>query len=259
MKPIAIRRRATATGSITAATAPKGQHELVCRKAASLAATSTSCSTATRWREGKDFFSLGDAVHSPDHRLLAFSCDERGNELHRIRWRDLATRRTRRGRRREQRRNHRLDLRFPRLSLYARWTTTSAPSEVFLHRLGADPATDRLVLAETRSRLVRAPARRAVAPRCDRQGQRPRLRRNAGWSISTGRNSAARSSCRAAPGLRYDVEPGRDRLFMRTNADGAFDYKLVSTPLDAIDCGEWREEVPHRPGRMIFNATVFAD
>ena len=67
------------------------------------------------------------------------------------------------------------------------------------------------------------------------------------------------SSCRARPGLRYDVEPGRDRLFMRTNSDGAFDYKILSIPLDAIDGGDWREEVAHRPGRMIFNATVFAD
>jgi oligopeptidase B len=46
---------------------------------------------------------------------------------------------------------------------------------------------------------------------------------------------------------------------MRSNADGAFDYKIVSIALDQIDFGDWRVEAPHRPGRMIFNATVFAD
>jgi oligopeptidase B len=46
---------------------------------------------------------------------------------------------------------------------------------------------------------------------------------------------------------------------MRTNADGAADFKLLSAPLDALDSSEWREEAPHIPGRMIFNATVFAD
>jgi oligopeptidase B len=49
---------------------------------------------ADKLSEGKDFFDLGDAAHSPDHRLLAWSADEAGSELHTIRVRDLESGRT---------------------------------------------------------------------------------------------------------------------------------------------------------------------
>ena len=41
--------------------------------------------------EGRAFFDLGDAEHSPDHRLLAWSADTKGSEYYTIRVRDLAT------------------------------------------------------------------------------------------------------------------------------------------------------------------------
>ena len=34
-----------------------------------------------------------------------------------------------------------------------------------------------------------------------------------------------------APGLRYEVEHRGERLYIRTNADGAEDFKIVSAPL----------------------------
>jgi oligopeptidase B len=234
----------------------EGQHELICRAPAA-GGPEQILLDGDALAEGKDFFSLGDAVHSPDHRLLAFASDERGNELHRIYWRDLATGASSA----DVVENSDGTVVWTSDSsgfLYTRMDEDFRSSEVFLHRLGADPSTDRLVFAERNPtwfvHLRAARSRKmAIVKVSDHDcGEN--------WLIDLARPEApARIVLPRRAGLRYEVEPGRDRLFMRTNADGAFDYKLVSAPLDAFDSDEWREEVPHRPGRMIFNASVFAD
>ncbi len=235
---------------------PEGQHELICRKAAAGGPENILLDGDAR-AEGKEFFSLGDAVHSPDHRLLAFACDERGNELHRVYWRDLASGADGA----DAIENSDGTIVWTEDStgfLYTRMDDDFRSSEVFLHRLGADPSTDRLVFAEKDpSWFVHLRAARsrkmAIVKVSDHDCAE-------NWLIDLSLPEApARLVSARRAGLRYEVEPGHDRLFMRTNADGAFDYKLVSAPLDAFQSGEWREEVPHRPGRMIFNASVFAD
>jgi oligopeptidase B len=45
-------------------------------------------------------------------------------------------------------------------------------------------------------------------------------------------------------GLRYDVEHRGDRLFIRTNADGAEDFKTASAPLASPGRPFWIDEVP---------------
>ncbi|MGH6863763.1 MAG: S9 family peptidase, partial [Methylocella sp.] len=62
-----------------------------------------------------------------------------------------------------------------------------------------------------------------------------------------------------APGLRYDVEHRGDRLFIRTNADGAEDFKIMSAPLAAPARPLWIDEVPHRRGCMIIKLAVYPD
>lgn len=57
----------------------------------------------------------------------------------------------------------------------------------------------------------------------------------------------------------YEVEHWHDRFVIRTNADGAVDFKLMwaepSTPARA----QWRELIAHRPGRCIEGVLAFHD
>ena len=46
---------------------------------------------------------------------------------------------------------------------------------------------------------------------------------------------------------------------MRTNADGAEDFKIVWTPRDAPGREHWRDLVPHRPGIYLLSFVVLAD
>ena len=173
MKPTPTRRRATATGSITAAYRPDGQHELICRKAAAGGPENILLDGDAR-AEGKEFFSLGDALHSPDHRRLAFACDERGNELHRIYWRDLASGAD--GADVVENSDGAIVWTETRPAFSIReWTTTSVPRKFSCIASAPIPSTDRLVFAEKDPAWfvhLRAARSRNNA---DRQGQRSRL------------------------------------------------------------------------------------
>ena len=50
-----------------------------------------------------------------------------------------------------------------------------------------------------------------------------------------------------------------DRLFIRTNAGGARDFKIVIAPRDAPQEANWRDFVATRDGRFIADATLFKD
>jgi oligopeptidase B len=242
----------------------EGEHELACRRRAPDGQEEDQeeiLLDGDAEAEGKAYFSLGESRHSPDHRWLAWSCDDNGDELHTIRCRDLSAAEDG-GDVVENTDGSIVWTCDSRAFLYTRMDADFRTAEVYLHEVGADPASDRLIVAEKDPawfialRAARS-RRHAVITVSDHDCSEC-------WLVDLADPLApARKVLARRPGLRYDVEPGTDRLYMRTNADGAFDFKLISAPLDGFDrpgdATEWREEAPHRPGRMIFNATVFAD
>jgi len=54
-----------------------------------------------------------------------------------------------------------------------------------------------------------------------------------------------------APEHEYDVDEWNDDLVVRSNADGAFDFQLLTAPFDRPGRAHWRPLVPHVPGRVI--------
>src|SRR5690606_20482898 len=59
-------------------------------------------------------------------------------------------------------------------------------------------------------------------------------------------------------GLQYDLEEGGDVFFILTNADGAKDFKIVTAPVGSPGRENWRDLVPHEPGRLILSILAFA-
>lgn len=231
-----------------------GQHHLVCRKGGDdeiLLLDGDLCA------EGLDYFSLGETVHSPDHRFLAWSRDERGSELHKISWRDLATGAD--GADVVENADGTIVWACDSKSfLYTRLDDDFRTSAICLHRIGDDPADDRVLFEESDPALFvhlrgARSRRHAIVNLSDHDCSES-------WLIDLQNLEAPpKQILPRRPGLVYDVEPSLTRLFMRTNADGAFDFKILSIGLDELHSGDWREEAPHRPGKVIFNATVFAD
>ncbi len=60
-------------------------------------------------------------------------------------------------------------------------------------------------------------------------------------------------------GLQYDLEEGGDVFFILTNADGAKDFKIMTAPVADPTRANWKELVPHEPGRLILSLLAFKD
>ena len=59
-------------------------------------------------------------------------------------------------------------------------------------------------------------------------------------------------------GVRYDIDHWGDRFVLRTNADRALDYKLVTAAATDLSRTGWHDLVPHRPGRFITGFALYA-
>ena len=60
------------------------------------------------------------------------------------------------------------------------------------------------------------------------------------------------------PNIQYGVNDWGDRLLIRTNADGADDFKIMTAPASAPGRDNWRDLIPYKEGRQILSAIPFS-
>lgn len=199
------------------------------------------------------YFQLGRSQVSPDHKNLAWTADVNGSEFYRLSFRDIDA-------------GTDLDYHIEdvaslawadaRTLFYVRVDARHHPNKVFRHVLGSDPAEDVLVFTEEDTRY-------GVAVH--------RLRSGEFVALSTGMNDENEihviptDDPQAAPrvieprtrGLEYEVEQQGDSFLIRTNADEAFDFKVVRAPVSAPSRANWVDLIPHEPGRMIVSLAAY--
>lgn len=231
------------------------EHPLICRKPRSGKGGGKGRETvmldADALAEGKDFFDLADTAHSPDHRLLAWSADEAGSELHTIRVRDLAS-------------GEDLPDAVPDTTGDIVWAADSRsffyvgldadhrPSKVLRHRLGDPAAHDTLLHDEADAGMFvdideTQSGRFLLISISDHETSEIRLVDLTAQDVDP---------VVVAPrlvGRQYDVEHHGEDLLIRTNADGAEDFKIVSAPVVSPGPEQWRDVIAHVPGRLILS------
>jgi len=57
----------------------------------------------------------------------------------------------------------------------------------------------------------------------------------------------------------YDISPLSDKFLIRTNKDGATNFKLMECPLDKTDTTAWKEVIPHRADVLLQGVEEFKD
>ncbi len=62
-----------------------------------------------------------------------------------------------------------------------------------------------------------------------------------------------------ARGLEYSVDHYGDAFYIRTNADGATNFKLMKTPVAGPSMENWEEVIPHREEVLLSSYEIFQD
>ena len=205
--------------------------------------------------EGKAFFQVGAAHHSPDHALFAWAADAQGSEYYEIRVKDLATGE---------------EVSAPVESAYGDfvfspdsqwifwiWRDENArPAKVF--RRPARGGEDVLVYEEQDDGMFLG-----VGVTSDDShilihvGNQETTEL---WLIPATEPTAAPAVAEPRrTGVKYSLDHWTDRWVIRTNDDGAVDFKLAVSEAAVPAKVSWRDWVAHEPGRYITGFAAYAD
>jgi oligopeptidase B len=203
-----------------------------------------------------EYFKFGDARHSPDHGLEAWSADTKGSEYFTIRVRDWAA-----GKDSddsvEETDGEVVWNADSTAFYYVKLDDNHRPMQVWRHRLGTQQADDVLVYEEQDSGWFThihesSSGRFCVIAGGDHETSEQRLI-DLGNPDASPRLVAAREN-----GVQYSVADRGEELFILTNADGAIDFKVVAAPLGSPARANWRDLIPYREGVYILDVELYA-
>lgn len=206
--------------------------------------------------EGKPYWQLGAAAHSPDHRYLAYAVDDKGSELFTIRIRDMATGQDLPDAIPDTR-SAIVWARDNRTIFYVRLDDNHRPLFVYRHRLGTPADADVLVYEETDKGYYvgvgqTQSGRFITIDAHDHQT-------NEVYLIDAERPENALQLVAAREhGHEYSVDHHGDRLFIMTNSGGAEDFRICEAPVADPRMENWREILPHKLGLLILDIVAFA-
>jgi oligopeptidase B len=209
-----------------------------------------------REAEGKTYWQLGAAVHSPDHRLLAYAVDDKGSELYEVRIRDLATGRDLP----EVIPDTRGSLVWARDSatlFYVRLDEHHRPLTVYRHRVGT-PAEDDMLVYEEADRGFYVSVDETQSGRFILVDAHDHQTSEIYLIDSDRPERAPRVVAPRQHGHEYAVDHHGDRLIVLTNSGGAEDFRICEAPLDDPGPAGWREIVAHQAGRLILDIVAYA-
>ena len=233
-----------------------GQHPLFCRQPRD-GGDEQILFDGDKAAKGASYFKLGAFDHSPDHRLAAYAVDVNGSEIFTIRFCDL---------------NSGDDL--PdvitdtngglvwsadgQTILYTVLDDNHRPHAVRLHHLGSDTQNDPWIYQERDPGFfvgISATGSRRffVISAYDHQTSEAYL-------IPTDApKTAPKLVAPRIVGTEYEVSEQGHRFLIRTNADKAEDFKVMSAPIDAPGRENWTEQTAHEAGRLILSVGTFKD
>ncbi len=202
------------------------------------------------------YFRLAGAEHSADHRRFAWAEDRQGSEVYSVHTIDLDTGAALG----EPVESCTGNFVFSPCGTQLFWTLrddNGRPSAVFRRPVGGGPADDVLVYREADPGFFLgvevASSRQWIILSLGNQETSEAWLIPAADPAAPPRLVAARET-----GVRYSIDHWSDRFVLRTNADGALDYKLVTASEADPSRAAWQDLVPHRPGRYITGFALFA-
>ncbi len=232
-----------------------GEHPVFCRVPSDKEGAEEVLLDGNREAESETYFRIAACRHSPDHRRLAYATDVNGSERYRIFVRDIAS-------------GEIVDEPIEDASGDIVWTNDGAtvfytaiddnhrPYRVCRHRIG-DGSEDTVVYEESDPGFFvgtqRSESGRFVTVSAyDHTTSEVRL------IDMDAPEREPRLVAPRDPGVEYDVAHCGDRLFVRTNADGAVDFRIATAPLDEPERANWTDWLAHEEGIYVRAQRLFA-
>ncbi len=235
--------------------APGGQHPIHARRPRGQADAEEVLLDADAMAKGKAFFQLAHAEHSPDHALYAWAVDEQGSEAYRVFVKDLASGEVLAG----AVESSTGDFAWTEDSRWLFWIWRDAegrPAKVFRRPARGGEDDDILVYEEPDDGFFLGVHRSASGAFMVITAGNNETSET--WLIPSSDPAAAPKVVEPrTPGMLYDVEHWGDHLVVRTNADGATDFKLMLAPLADPARSRWVQFIAHEPGRFIRGVMAF--
>lgn len=204
-----------------------------------------------------DYFKFGDAQHSPNHKLEAWSADTRGSEYFTVRVRDWTSGEDLPDVIEETDGGVVWSL-DARSFFYVKLDDNHRPMQIYHHRLGTPQTEDTLIYEEKDTGWFThihesASGRFCVIAGGDHETSEQRLIDLADPQ-AVPRLVAAREE-----GVQYSLADRGDELFILTNADDAIDFKIVTAPLASPERANWRDLIPYRAGIYVIDVELYAN
>ena len=206
--------------------------------------------------KSKQYCELGCCINSPDHRYLAYSIDENGEEEYTIYILDLST-------------GELLPDIIKGATDCFEWTNDSLgfyyckldknhrPKWVYSHALGSPTQADALIYEEHDSKffvsLDKSESSRFIYI-CSEGNN------TSEWHFLSAQ-SLGQTLKVVEPRKQdheYDVSDHEKQFIIRTNLN-ALDYRMVSTPIDRSSSQNWQDIIPHSHGRLLECYSVYKD
>jgi oligopeptidase B len=210
---------------------------------------------ANQEAKDKPYWDLGASTHSPNHRLLAYSVDEKGSELYTIKFRDLES-----GVDLEDTiPDTRGDVQWANDSttvFYVRVDDNQRPLYVYRHTLGTPANQDTLVYEEKDSGFF-VGIEKTLSGRFITINAHDHTSSEVHLIDADAPAEPPRRVAERRKDHEYSVAHRGDALIILTNTDGAEDFQVCTAPVSDPGLDNWTTLVPHLPGRLILDIETF--
>jgi len=232
-----------------------GQHPLFCRRPRG-GGEETILVDGNALSKGHAYFRIGGVSHSPDHTLIAYAVDTKGSEFYAVNVIEAGTGRV-------------VDSHITDSNAALQWAADSQtllyiwldeehrPRKLLAHTIGAD-GEDHLIHEQADAGFFVE-----IGETQDRRylllGVHDHETAEVSLIDAADPTAPPRIVAPREPEHDYSVDYHEGRLIILTNSGGAEDYRIVDAPADSPGPENWREIVPHRPGRLILDVVAYKD
>ena len=231
-------------------------YPIYCRKQGSMDAIEEVLLDQNLLAEGHSYFRLGTFQVSPNHQLLAYSVDTTGAELYTMFFLDLSTRQL-----------------YPesisetyysfawgndnQTVFYTQVDAAHRPFKLFRHTLGSPVDDDVLVHHEPDDAyyLMVSKTRSEAYILLSLESK---VTSEVHFLDADHPTTSFQVIQQRSPGVEYSIEHHSDHFYITTN-EGAINFKLMNTPINAPSKDNWQTVIPHREEVMILDVSAFTN